>query len=202
MNLKSCAMVVSFGVVTVLSAGPARGADKAATTPDKAAAAPDKAATAQTAQVLTKLHQSNQMEIAAGKLAQEKGQSKDVKSFGKTLVTDHSAADKKVMALAKEEKIDLPAEAPPPGKMDMLKNAPAADFDKMFASHMLEDHKKDIAEAKEARESTTDPKLKALLASTIPVLEKHRDIAQKLVDKLGPSASMGGGERAVPSAAK
>lgn len=196
MTLKSCAIVVSFGVATVLCAGPARGTAKEA-------AAPDKAATAQTAQVLTKLHQSNQMEIAAGKLAQEKGQAKDVKSFGKTLVTDHTAADKKVMALAKEEKIDLPAEAPMPAdKMDMLKNAPAADFDKMFASHMLEDHKKDIADAKAARESTTDPKLKTLLTATIPVLEKHRDIAQKLVDKLGPSASMGGGERAVPSAAK
>jgi putative membrane protein len=198
MNLKSCAMVVSFGAVTVLCAGPASSADKAATAP----AAPPKEASAQTAQVLTKLHQSNQMEIAAGKLAQEKGQSKDVKSFGKTLVTDHSAADKKVMALAKEEKIDLPAEVPVPAeKMDMLKGKSGADFDKMFASHMLEDHKKDIAEAKAARDSTTDAKLKALLTSTIPVLEKHEQIAQKLVDKLGPSASADG-ERAVPTAAK
>ena len=195
MSLKSCAMVVSFGVVTVLYAGPALCADKEA-------AAPSKDATAQTAQVLSKLHQSNQMEVAAGKLAQEKGQSKDVKSFGKTLVTDHSAADKKVMALAKEEKIDLPAEVPiPADKMDMLKGATGAEFDKMFASHMLDDHKKDIADAKAARDTTTDAKLKALVAATIPVLEKHREIAQKLVDKLGPSANAGG-ERVVPTAAK
>jgi putative membrane protein len=130
------------------------------------------------------------MEIAAGKLAQEKGQSKDVKSFGKMLVTDHSAADKKVMQLAKDEKIDLPAaESMPSEKMDTLKSAAGADFDKTFASDMLDDHKKDIAEVKEARDGTSDKKLKSLLNTTLPVLEKHRDTAQKLVDKLGPSAS-------------
>lgn len=186
MNLTSCA-VVSIGVFTLLGAGAAQAADKAGS--------------AQTAEVLTKLHHSNQMEVAAGKLAQEKGQSKDVKSYGKTLVTDHSAADKKVMALAKEEKIDLPADMPMPDKMDKLKSASGADFDKMFASDMLEDHKKDVAEAKAARDATTDPKLKSLLTSTIPVLEKHQQIAQKLVDKLGPSASAGGAKVA-PTAAK
>jgi len=187
MNLTSCATVVSIGVFTLLGAGTAQAADKAAT--------------AQTAEVLGKLHHSNQMEIACGKLAQEKGQAKDVKAFGKTLVTDHSAADKKVMALAKEEKIDLPADMPMPDKMDKLKAASGADFDKVFATDMLEDHKKDVAEAKAARDATTDAKLKALLTSTIPVLEKHREIAQKLVDKLGPSASAGGAS-VPPTAAK
>ncbi len=64
--------------------------------------------------MLGKLHHSNQMEVAAGKLAEEKGQSKDVKSFGKTLVTDHTASDRKVMALAKSEKIELPRTRPSP----------------------------------------------------------------------------------------
>ena len=90
MKLTICATVLSIVMFTVLGAGTALSADKEGS--------------AQTAEVLSKLHHSNQMEVAAGKLAQEKGQSKDVKAFGKTLVTDHSAADKKVMALAKEEK--------------------------------------------------------------------------------------------------
>jgi putative membrane protein len=187
MNLTSCATVVSIGVFTVFGAGTALSADKEAS--------------AQTAEVLGKLHHSNQMEIAAGKLAEEKGQSKDVKAFGKTLVTDHTAADKKVMALAKEEKIDLPAAAPMPADMDKMKTMSGAEFDKMFAVHMLDDHKKDIAEAKSARDTTADPKLKTLLTATIPVLEKHRDIAQKLVEKLGASASAGGAKVA-PTAAK
>jgi len=187
MNLKSCAIVLSFGIFAVLRPGTSQAADNEAST--------------QTAEVLSKLHHSNQMEVAAGKLAQEKALSKDVKNFGKTLVTDHSAADKKVMALAKSEKIDLPADVPMPPEMDKVKAASGADFDKMFASQMLDDHKKDIADAKAARDTTTDAKLKTLLTSTIPVLEKHREIAQKLVDKLGPSASAGGAD-VPPTAAK
>jgi putative membrane protein len=124
---------------------------------------------------------------APGAGAQEKGQSKDVKSFGKTLVNDHTAADKKVMALAKQEKIELPAS--PPMEDDKMKSASGADFDKAFAADMLEDHKKAIADVKEARDSTQDAKLKALLVATLPVLEKHRDTAQKLTDRVGPSAS-------------
>ena len=57
------------------------------------------------------------------------------------------------------------------------------------------------ADAKAAHDTTKDAKLKALLASTIPVLEKHRDTAQKLVDKLGASASNAGGAVA-PTAVK
>jgi putative membrane protein len=176
MKLQTGGTFVAFGIAAFLWAGVARGAD----------------APPATAEVLGKLHHSNQMEISAGKLAQERGQSKDVKSFGKTLVTDHSAADRKVMALAKEQKIDLaPGGAPMPG-MDKLKTLSGAEFDRMFASEMLKDHEKDVAEAKSARDSTNDAKLKALLAGVVPVLEKHRDTAQKLVDKLGPSASAAG----------
>jgi putative membrane protein len=56
-----------------------------------------------TADVLAKLHASNQKEIAMGKLAEKNGTSKDVIKYGKMLVKDHSAADKKVVALAKKD---------------------------------------------------------------------------------------------------
>ena len=178
MRLQQRGMIVSLGMAAFLFSSVARSADPAS--------GPD------TATVLGKLHHSNQMEIAAGKLAQDKGLSKDVKSFGKTLVTDHTAADKKVVALAKQEKIDLPAEEPAADMMDKLKATAATEFDRTFASEMLDDHRKDVTEAKEARDATKDAKLKSLLAATIPVLEKHRDTAQKLVDKLGPSATAAG----------
>ena len=147
-----------------------------------------------TAVVLGKLHHSNQMEIEMGKLAQEKGQSKDVKSFGKALVIDHTAADKKVVALAKQENIDLTAAMPPMkhDKMTPLKTVVGAEFDKAFASAMVEEHAKDVDEAKAARAATTDAKLKALLDSTIPVLEKHRETAQKLVATLASSPAPAG----------
>jgi putative membrane protein len=182
-------MLVAAGFAVLAQAGTAR-----AVNPD---------APPTTAAVLTKLHMSNQMEIAAGKLAEKRGQSKDVKSFGKTLVTDHTAADKKVVALAKEEAITLPEKmSMPDDKMHKMEAASGAEFDRMFAADMLEDHKKDIAEAKLAEGQTQDPKLKGLLSALIPTLEKHKDTAQKLVDKLGPSASAAGSNPGTANTAK
>jgi putative membrane protein len=188
MKLQRCGKVLVFAIATLGWAGAAGGADDRPTV--------------KTDDVLTKLHQSNQIEIAAGKLAQERGQAQDVKRFGKTLVTDHSAADKKVMALAKQEKITLPtAEAMPAEQMDKMKSASGADFDKAFAAQMLEDHKQAISELQAARDGTADAKLKTLLTAIVPVLEKHRDTAQKLTDKLGPSASAAG-TNAAPTPSK
>ncbi|HEX2660997.1 MAG TPA: DUF4142 domain-containing protein [Polyangia bacterium] len=138
-----------------------------------------------TSDVLAKLHESNQKEIAMGKVAQKNGQSKDVIKYGKTLVKDHSAADKKVIALAKKEKLELPT--PPEAKHDDM--GKGADFDSKFAKDMLEDHKKDVAEVTEARDKTQDEQLKKLLSDLLPTLQKHQDTAQHLVDTSGKDAS-------------
>jgi putative membrane protein len=138
------------------------------------------------ADVLTKLHHANQMEIEAGKLAQQKGESKAIKSYGKTLVNDHTAADKQVVSLAKQLKVDLPAESPGnDGMLEKVKATSGAEFDRTFAAEMLDDHKKDVEETTEARDKTSNPKLKKLLAGLVPKLEKHRETAQKLVDSQG-----------------
>lgn len=134
-----------------------------------------------TADVLGKLHLSNQKEIEMGKQAQKNGQSKDVKAFGKTLVKDHTAADKKVAALAKKEKIDLAASTPS-AKDDMPAPAAGPDFDGKFGQMMLDDHKKDIGEATDAQNATTDDQLKKLITDILPTLQKHQELAQKIVD--------------------
>ena len=130
-----------------------------------------------TAEVLSKLHQSDQKEIEAGKLARKNGQSKQVQDFGKMLMKDHAEADKKVTALARQQKIDLPAAAAESMNMEA-----GADFDAKFARDMLDDHKKDIAEVTEARDKTDDLKLKKLLSDMLPTLQKHEETAQKILD--------------------
>lgn len=56
--------------------------------------------------VLMRMHHTNMLEIRAGKLAQRNGTAK-VKAFGARLVRDHTAADGKVVALAKKLGISL-----------------------------------------------------------------------------------------------
>jgi len=131
-----------------------------------------------TAAVLGKLHHSNEKEIEMGKAAEKAGQSKDVRSFGKTLVKDHTAADKKVVALAKSEHIDLAGSGTTVDHMPQ----PGPDFDAKFAQMMLEDHTNDVNAVSTARDTTADPKLKALLTELLPTLQKHKETAQRLVD--------------------
>src|SRR5215213_1268077 len=94
------ALTFTLAIPTAARADDKPMGDKAAAKADKAAA--DATSGPDPADVLSKLHHANQMEIEAGKLAQEKGSSKAVKAYGKTLVRDHSAADKKVLATAKQ----------------------------------------------------------------------------------------------------
>jgi len=133
-----------------------------------------------TAEVLDKLHNSNLTEIEAGKLAQDNGHAKATKDYGKLLVSDHTSADKQVVALAKEEKIDLSAGTPVVGSKDLADLSAGPAFDRRFARSMVADHKKDIAELTAARDTTTDAKLKALLTGILPTLEKHESMAQSL----------------------
>jgi len=142
-----------------------------------------------TATVLGKLHHANQKEISMGRLAEKSARSRDVKDYGRTLVKDHAAADRKVIGLAKQEKIDLAASTPAMNDADMASLPVDADFDTKFAKAMLEDHEKDITEVSAARDATRDDKLRGLLDDLLPTLRVHRDIAKKLVESGSPHAS-------------
>ncbi len=149
------------------------------------------AGTSETAAVLGKLHHASQMEIEMGRLAMQGGEMISVTSFGQTLIVDHTAVDERVVALAMRERIDVTAAMPAmtDDSMAKLRTLKGMKFDKAFARAMLEDHTQDLDEAKAVMDKTSDGQLKALLVTTIPVLEKHRDIAQKLVDTIGPGTA-------------
>jgi len=85
-----------------------------------------------------------------GDLAQKNGQSDDVKSYGKMLSADHAAANQKALDVAKGLGMNPPTEPNAKQKADYEKmsKTSGASFDKMFATHMVADHQKDIAEYK------------------------------------------------------
>lgn len=124
--------------------------------------------------------EGNYAEINVGKLAQEKGKSDAVKQYGKMLVTDHTAANEKAIAAAKEIGV-----TPPSGSSVMekgtylkLKVLSGDTFDRSFASSMVSDHKADIKEFQK-EESKTDAAGK-FAKETLPTLQKHLQEAQQL----------------------
>ena len=61
----------------------------------------------QAKRVLTDIHNVNALEITLGRLAQQKAESQSIKDYAQMLVTDHEAADKKVLDFATANNIML-----------------------------------------------------------------------------------------------
>jgi putative membrane protein len=125
--------------------------------------------------------QGNLAEIQMGKLAQEKGQDDATRSFGQTLVTDHSAANEKAIATAKELDVTPPTEpnAEQRALYDKLSKLSGSAFDREFARMMVSDHKKDIKEFKTEAERKNDPAAH-YASESLPTLQKHLQLAEGL----------------------
>jgi putative membrane protein len=61
---------------------------------------------------MKKAAKGGMMEVAMGKLAEQNGQSDDVKSFGKRMVTDHSKANDELKSIAQQKGIKMPSKEP------------------------------------------------------------------------------------------
>jgi len=120
-------------------------------------------------------------EVEAGKLAQSKGQSDGVKSFGEMLVKDHSAANDELKALAGKKGVTLPASVPASEQKKLDKLAKAKNFDKDFIKEVgLSDHKKDISLFEKTSKSADDADVKAFATKTLPTLKTHLQHAEDL----------------------
>lgn len=140
------------------------------------------------AQVIAHIHAVNQMEIDLGKLAQ-KNATDPVKSYGSTLVKDHSSADKDLTAFAKSHGI---AKIPDDKSMSdddkkmmkdeksKLKNLKGADFDREYLGQMVTGHETELAKLDSEIAGSIDKDLSTMLQSLKPVLQRHEDEAKKL----------------------
>lgn len=133
--------------------------------------------------VLRLLHSKSVEEIAAGKVAQERGSSAGVRDYGNMLESHHSENDAQVREHAARLGVDL-------GTSDSSSAAQAArakfegigsdEFDRRFAVMMRDGHREVIQQVESARSSVSDAKLKEFLASTLDTLRKHEQEAARL----------------------
>jgi len=151
-----------FALSLILVAAPAVAQDKASQT------------------FLTKAMEGNFAEVEMGKLAQKNGSSDAVKAFGKMLETDHGDANKNAMQAAQTLSVTPPTGPNKEQKADYDKMAKTngAAFDKMFADHMVTDHKKDIAEYERAAKAKDAAGQYA--GHALPTLKKHLETAESI----------------------
>lgn len=130
-------------------------------------------------------------EVAAGKLAQDKGNSHTVKEFGAMMVKDHSAANDKLASLAASEGVSLPTtssagQMASKGKLEMLFGDK---FDKAYIKDQLKAHGDAVALFKKELASGSDAQAKSFASDTLPTVQAHLMKIRRIASDAGVSAS-------------
>jgi putative membrane protein len=121
------------------------------------------------------------MEVQAGQIAQQNGQSQRVKDFANMMVTDHSKANDELKSLV-SGRISIVDSLPKDKQkhLDAMKKMKGSAFDKHYISMMVDDHQKDVAKFKKASANCNDAQLKTWATNTLPTLQKHLDSIQAI----------------------
>jgi len=141
----------------------------------------------------------NEAEIELGKLAEQKAQSPGVKSLAQRLVTDHSKANRELAQLAQKEGVPVPSGADKEQKdlRAQLEKLNGAAFDRAFVDAEVKDHQKDITFYQNESNRLQDPQLRSFVQQTLPVLQEHLQMAERVESQVG--ASSGSSTMTAPS---
>jgi putative membrane protein len=133
----------------------------------------------------TEASQGGLAEVELGQLALQKASSPQVKQFAQRMVTDHTQAIQDLMQVAKSQKLDLPTQvdAKQRSEMDRLRSMSGPAFDAAYMQHMLQDHRKDVAEFQKQAQSGSDPALKGFAQKYLPALQQHLQMARSIAPK-------------------
>ncbi|WP_081176879.1 DUF4142 domain-containing protein [Rhizobium rhizosphaerae] len=129
---------------------------------------------------------SNQFEIESSRLALERAQSADVKTFARQMVEDHTKAGKAMMKAAamKRPADPTPALAPKHAAMlEQLQGAKRAQFQMLYVDMQVQAHEEAVALFTHYAKNGDDAALKSFAAETLPVLEMHRKHVMQLAKK-------------------
>lgn len=135
---------------------------------------------------------ANQVDIDAGKLAETKASSKDVKAFGKQMVTDHSGVNQQAVALVTKLKVtpeDNPtSQSLKKGGVDnvqKLQGLQGAAFDKAYVDHEVAYHQQVLdAIDKVLVPNAKNEELKALIVKVRPAFVAHLEHAKMMQSAL------------------
>jgi putative membrane protein len=131
---------------------------------------------------------ANQVDIDAGKLAESKGANKDVKAFGKQMVTDHTGVNQQAVALVTKLKV-TPEDNPTSQSLKSggaanvknLEGLKGAAFDKAYIDHEIAYHEQVLdAIDKTLIPNAKNEELKALIVKVRPAFVGHLEHAKKI----------------------
>ena len=129
---------------------------------------------------------SDMLEIAAAKIAQEKGNPEE-KKFAEQMITDHSktSSDLKSMTTSGEVKAEIPStmDSAYEKKLDKLRDTKPADFSSEYDPMQVSAHKDAVSLFQRYSKSGDNPQLKDWAGKTLPTLQHHLEMAEALDKK-------------------
>ncbi|EKN46649.1 MULTISPECIES: DUF4142 domain-containing protein [Pseudomonas] len=129
-------------------------------------------------------------EVEAGKMAQQKSASADVKTFAEHMIKEHTEANEQLKKIAQTKKLEVADDAMLMDKAKaMILDLRDESFDRSYANNQVMAHEQTIKLFKEQAAEGTDPDVKAFAEKTLPTLEKHLTEAKKLAAAHGGDAA-------------
>jgi putative membrane protein len=131
---------------------------------------------------------ANQVDIDAGKLAESNGTNKEVKAFGKQMVTDHTGVNQQAVALVTKLKV-TPEDNPTSKSLKAggeenvkhLNTLKGAEFDRAYIDHEVAYHEQVLdAIDKTLIPNAKNEELKALIVKVRPAFVGHLEHAKKI----------------------
>lgn len=131
-------------------------------------------------------------EVTLGQMAADKGESKEVREFGRRMVQDHSKANDELKTLATAVGVPLPTEMSTEAKsfQQRLENLSGAEFDRAYMDEMLKDHMKDVSAFEKQAVDGQNAQVKEWAQKTLPTLREHLSLAQQTAKNVSAQNSM------------
>jgi putative membrane protein len=132
---------------------------------------------------MTKAAMAGMNEVQLGQLAAKQGSSDAVRQFGQQMVTDHTAANEKLMQLASTKGVTLPTapDSAAQEKMTKLQALTGPAFDQQYLKDAgVSEHEKAVKLYQKQSTSGKDPDVSAYASATLPTIQTHLGMARTM----------------------
>ena len=139
-----------------------------------------------------KAAQGGMYEVAAARIAQERGQGAETKAIAKMMEQDHQKANQQLMQIAQSKNLTVPKQLDTlhQAKLAELQKYQGADFDKMYQIDQVASHVAMSLKFRSAAQELQDPELKQFAQTTLQSINQHGQHVAKAVGWTGFDSSM------------
>jgi putative membrane protein len=125
---------------------------------------------------------SNMFEIESSRLALDRTQNEDVRSFAQQMIDDHTAAGEKMKQAAQEAGVEVPSDMAEAEQDQFDDLRQADDFDEDYLDAQVEAHEKAVDLFEGFSENAEDGPLRSFAQETLPTLEDHLTRVEDLAE--------------------